>query len=141
MRDGLDAVFLRASQETAKIGVLRRFCGNDKLAALPVGYATLAAIAIKQAPPGHAERGLQTRRLVVEPGMNDFAAARRRSASGAILLFQEENPNAAERQGPGDGKADHARADNHSLDFEHASVPSRFFSMGERGPARVRTQR
>ena len=47
-------------QEAAKIGVLARFCGNDKLAALPVGYAALAAIAIKQAPPGHAERGLQT---------------------------------------------------------------------------------
>src|SRR5262245_54640726 len=125
MRDGLDAVFLRASQETAKIGVLRRFCGNDKLAALPVGYAALAAIAIKQAPPGHAERGLQTPRLVVEPGMNDFAASRRRSGAGAIFLFQNENLDAAERQGPGDGKADHARADNHSLDFEHISAPSR----------------
>ena len=57
--------------------------------------------------------------------MNDFAASRRRSAAGAIFLFQKENLDAAERQGPGDGKADHARADNHSLDFEHVSAPSR----------------
>src|SRR5262245_44107686 len=132
MRDVLDAVLLGALQEMAKIGVLARFCGNDKLATLPVRYTALAAIAIKQAPPGHAERGLQTRRLVVESGMNDFAAARRRPASGAILLFQEENLNAAERQGSRDGKAHDARADNHSLDFEHASVPSRFERTGAR---------
>src|SRR5262245_13743618 len=97
MRDVLDAVLLGALQEVAKTGVLVRFCCNDNLAALPVGYTALAAIAIKQAPPWHAERGLQTRRLVVEPGMNDFAAARRRSASGAIFLFQEENLDAAQR--------------------------------------------
>src|SRR4029450_4742971 len=136
MRDVLAAVLLGALQETAKVAVLARFCGNDKLAALPVGYATLAAIAIKQAPPGHTERGLQTRRLVVEPGMNDFAAARRRSASGAIFLFEEENLNAAERERSGDGKADHARADNDRLHLEHVSVPGRFFSRGEKTGAR-----
>jgi hypothetical protein len=49
--------------------------------------------------------------------MNDFAAARCRSAAGAIFFFQEENLITAERQGPGDGKTDYARADNYSLGF------------------------
>ena len=66
--------------------------------------------------------------------MNYFAAARRRRASGAILLFQEENPNAAERQGPGDGKADHACADNHSLDFEHTEDYQRKEGSGGSSP-------
>jgi hypothetical protein len=72
--------------------------------------------------------------------MNDFAAARGRAASGAILFFQEENLDVAERERPRDGKADHARADNHSLDFEHASASSRFPLKAREDRLRVKIQ-
>ena len=118
------AVGARAG-DVLQLGRLGRVGGHDQLAQALVRHAALGAIGVEQMLAAHAQPGFQAAGRVIDAGVYDFGVARAGAGADGLGGFCHQHLASAQRQGPRDRQADHARADHDAVDVgAHRRAPA-----------------
>jgi hypothetical protein len=95
--------------------LLRRRSSHDQFAATPVADATLGAVGVQQRLAPDTQAGLERAAWVVDAGVNHLAVARTDAGADGPGTLEHHHLTTRQRQGTGHGQADHAGADDHTV--------------------------
>ena len=134
----VDAVgFGMGADRLQLFGFLRRR-RDDQLAAIAMGDAVIAAIAVERVLAADAHPRHQAAGGVIDAGVDHLAVARGGHGADALGRLQHDHFAARLRQPPRDRKPDHARSDDDAINLVHVSFKIREFSAQDRSLAAAR---
>ncbi len=116
-----DAVGHRRRRDPRQDGILAGRRRHHQFAQEAVRHAMDGGEGGERLPAGDAEPRLQAARRIIQSGVDDAAAAPRRSRAARRRGLDHQDRQAVSRQSPGDREADDARADHDGFHVIHVT--------------------